>query len=114
MFDQRGDGDGSVNKIYFKSEVAVRDEDHGWIMWGGLSNTPNNNSGTVTLEYRLLLLKKNGGNWEIDKGFGWSSPSTGTEAEGSSNEVLDQLHVILPTGSWQITRAENGYSQRRI
>lgn len=116
LFDYRGGSDVSTNKIYFKSEVAVQDENHGWIMWSGLSNTPSNTpsnkSETVTLEYRLLTLKKNNGNWEIDKGFGWSSPTNSNISDSSQYK----LEIKLPAGNWTTANIEvgNGYSTRKI
>lgn len=112
LLDHRGGNDGSKEDIYFKSEVAVKDKDYGWVMWNGLT-TKKGQSPSLYMEYRLLLLKKktNGNEWEIDKGYGWSSP----QSSDSSDYVYDQLSVVPPAGDWRTTNAKKGgYSQRRV
>lgn len=99
MMDQRGNSDSTRNNIYFKSEVVVREKDHGWVMWSGLSATKGNPS-LIHMEYRLLLFKKTGGNWDIDKGFGWIAPKPkNTESHVQiTSAVLDQFYVATPAG----------------
>lgn len=63
------------NKIYFKSEVAVKGENYAWVMWTGLSTLPekvnNAYAGALNFLHKLLLLSKEKDEWKIQKGYGW-------------------------------------------
>lgn len=62
------------NRIYFKSEVVVRGDSYGWVMWTGLSTvrkTGGSSVGELNFEYRLILLKKEQDAWKEIGGYSW-------------------------------------------
>lgn len=60
--------------FYFKSEVVVRGEGSGLVLWTGLSNVKKDNeSANLGLRQSLIFMKKESEKWVATKGYRWSS-----------------------------------------
>lgn len=63
--------------IYFKSEVVVKGENYGWVMWTGLSTIPEKeqttqqNKASVNFLHKIVVLEKEDAKWSVKHGYSW-------------------------------------------
>lgn len=103
LADKREGSDG----VNFRAEVAVRDDNYGWVMWNGISTLNNK----AVSEYRLVLFEKDGEDrWRLKTGWAWNG------SESWEDMVVDGLAIGLPQGQNWTEQSENvgsGYLTRK-